>query len=52
MSGYLPIIKQQLELEATSESLLNPELNLAVGVIVGSGQIKPVLIHQDFQMFD
>jgi hypothetical protein len=52
MSGYLPIIKQQLELEATSESLLNPELNLAVGVIVCSDQIKPLLIHQDFQMFD
>lgn len=52
MSGYLPIIKQQLELEATSESLLNPELNLAVGVIVCNDQIKPLLIHQDFQMFD
>jgi hypothetical protein len=34
MSGCLPIIKQQLELEATNESLLNLELNLAVGVIV------------------
>lgn len=52
MSGYLPIIKPKLELEATSESLLNPELNLAVGVIVCSAQIKPLLIHQDFQMFD
>ncbi len=49
MSGYLPIIKPQLELEATRESLLNPELNLAVGVIVCSDQIKPLLIHQNFQ---
>ena len=49
MSGYLPRIKQQLELETTSESLLNPELNLAVGVIVCSDQIQPLLIHQDLQ---
>jgi len=49
MSGYLRRIKQQLELEATSESLLNPELNLAVGVIVCSAQIKSLLIHEDFQ---
>ncbi len=52
MSGYLPIIKPKLELEATSESLLNSELNLAVEVIVCSDQIKPLLIHQDFQMLD
>jgi hypothetical protein len=44
MSGCLPIIKQQLELEATNESLLNLELNLAVGVIVCSDEIKPLLL--------
>lgn len=45
MSGYLPIIK--LQLEATSGSLSNPELNLAVGAIVDSDEIRRSPIHQD-----